>query len=70
MWHIILSWKYLTKKELEQIALNHLSGNDFKDVMRLYKYYAKEPYSFLVNDRNFLLDNPLRFRKSLIKHDC
>ena len=65
-----LTMKMPNKNELEQIALNHSSGNDFKDVMRIYKYYAKEPYSFIVNDRNFPLDNPLRFRKSLIKHDC
>ena len=31
------------KKQLQQIASNHLSDIDFKD-------YIKEPYSFLVND--------------------
>ena len=49
--------KMPNKNELEQITLNHSSGNDFKDVMRIYKYYAKESYSFLVNDRHFPLDN-------------
>ena len=52
-----LTMKMPNKNELEQIALNHSSGNDFKDVMRIYKYYAKESYSFLVNDRHFPLDN-------------
>ena len=32
------------------MASNHLSGTDFKDFMKLYKEYTKEPYSFLVND--------------------
>ena len=38
------------KRELQQIASNHSSNIDFKDFMKLYKDYTKEPYSFLVND--------------------
>ena len=34
------------KRELQQIASNHLSDIDFKDFMNLYKDYTKEPYSF------------------------
>ena len=37
------------KRELQQIAPNHLSDIDFKDYMKLYKDYAKQLYSFLVN---------------------
>ena len=33
-----------------QIALNHSSDTEFKDFMKLYEDYCKEPYSFLVND--------------------
>ena len=40
------------KRELQQIASNHLSDIDFKDFMKLYKDYTKEPYSFLVKDTN------------------
>ena len=40
------------KSELQQIALNDSSDNDFKDLMKLCKDYTKEPYSFLVNDTN------------------
>ena len=42
--------KIPNKRELQQIALNHLSDIDFKGFMKIYKKYTKEPYSFLVND--------------------
>ena len=44
--------KISNKRDLRQIASNHSSDTDFKDFMKLYKDYTKEPYSFLVNDRN------------------
>ena len=53
--------KILNKRELQQIALNHSSDIDFKDFMKIYKEYTKEPYSFLVNDTTLQSDNPLRF---------
>ena len=55
--------KIPNERELQQIASNHSSGSNFKDFMRLYKDYNKEPYSFLENDTTLLLDNPLPFRK-------
>ena len=58
--------KIPTKIELKQIASNHSSVIDFKDFMKLYKDYTKEPYSFLVNDTTLPSDNPLRFRKNLL----
>ena len=54
------------KRELKKITLNHSSDIDFKEVMKLYKDYTKEPYSFLVNNATLPSDNPLRFRKNLI----
>ena len=54
------------KTKLQQIASNHSSDIDFKDFMKLYKDYTKEPYSFLVNDTTLSSDNPLRFRKNLL----
>ena len=42
--------KIPNKRELQQIASNHFSDIDFKDFMKLYKEYTKEPYSFLLND--------------------
>ena len=34
------------KRELQEIALNHSSDIDFKDFMKIYKKYTKEPNSF------------------------
>ena len=58
--------KISNERELQQIASNHLSDTDFKDFMKLYKYYTKEPFSFFVNDKTLSSDNPLRFRKKLL----
>ena len=54
------------KRELQQIASNYYFDTDFKDFMKLYKEYTREPYSFLVNDTTLSSDNPLRFRKNLL----
>ena len=59
--------KITNKRELQQIVLNHSSDIDFKDFMKIYKKYTKEPYSFLVNDTTFLSDDPLKFRKNLLR---
>ena len=56
--------KIPNKRELQQIASNHSSEIDFKDFMKLYKEYTKEPYSLIVSDTTSSLDNPLRFRKN------
>ena len=55
------------KRELQQIALNHSSDIGFKDFMKIYKKCIAEPYSVLVNDTTIQSDNPLRFRKSILK---
>ena len=54
------------KRELQQIALNHSSEIDFKDFMKIYKKYTKEPYSFLVNDTTLPSDDLLSFRNNLL----
>ena len=59
--------KIPNKRELQQIALNHSSDIDFKDFIKIYKKYTKEPYSFLVNDTTLSSDDPLRFRKNLLR---
>ena len=46
-------------KEIQEIAPNDSSDNDFKDFKILYKDYTKELHSFLVNDTTWLLDNSL-----------
>ena len=58
--------KIPSKRELQQIASNHSLGIDFKDLIKLYKEYNKEPYSFLENDTNLSSDNLLQFTKNLL----
>ena len=59
--------KILNKRELQQIYLNHSSDIDFKNFMKIYKKCTTEPYSFLVNNATLPSDDPLRFRKNLLK---
>ena len=59
--------KIANKRELQQIALNHSSHIDFKDFIKIYEICIVEPYSFLVNDTTLRSDDPLRFRKNLLK---
>ena len=58
--------KMPSKRELQQIASNHSSDIEFKDFMKLYKDYIKEPFLFLVKDTALPSDNPLKFRKNLL----
>ena len=60
--------KILNKRELQQIAINHSSDIRTEDFINIYKTCAAEPYSFFVNDTTLALDNPLRFRKNLLRH--
>ena len=57
--------KIPNKRELQQIAISHLSDIDFKDFVNIYKKCTDEPYSFLVNDTALASSNPLPFRKNL-----
>ena len=58
--------KIPNKRELQQIASNHSSDIEFKDFMKLYKDYTKEPSSFSMTDTTLSSDNPLIFRKNLL----
>ena len=42
--------KIRNKRELQQIASNHLSDIKLNVFMKVYKDYTKEPFSFLMND--------------------
>ena len=58
--------KIPNKSEFKTIVSNHSFDIDFKDFIKLYKHYSKEPFSFLVNDTTLSSDNSLRFRKNLL----
>ena len=59
--------KIPNKRELQKIALNHSSDIDFNNFIKVYEKYTAEPYSFLVDDATLPSDDPLRFRKNLLK---
>ena len=59
--------KIRNKRKLQQIALDHSSDINFKDFIKIYKICTAETYSFLVDDTTLSSDNPLRFRKNLLK---
>ena len=61
--------KIPNKRELLQIALNHLSDIRIKDFIKIHKKCTTEPYSFVVNDTTLASDNLLRFRKLFLKHN-
>ena len=58
--------KIPNKRNLQKIVSNHSYDIDFKESMRLYKEYTKEPYSLLVKDTTLSSDSPLLFRKKLL----
>ena len=55
--------KISNKRELKQIVLNHSSDIYSKN----YRKYTLEPYSCLVNDTTLPSNNPLQFRKNILK---
>ena len=59
--------KNQNKRELQQVAFNHSSDNDFQDFINLYKKYTAKPYSFLVIDTTLSSDNSSRFGKNLLE---
>ena len=54
-----------SKKELQNIAINHSADIDFKDFIQIYRECTKEPHNFLTIDTTLPASNPLRFRKNL-----
>ena len=45
--------KLPSQRERQRIASNYLFDIEFKDFMKLYKDYTKEPFSFLIKRYNF-----------------
>ena len=45
-----LIMKISNRKELQNIAINHSADIDYKDFMKIYREWTKEPYSFLTID--------------------
>ena len=60
--------KTLSKRELQQIVINHSSDINTKDFVNIYRKCTAEPYSVFVNDTTLASHNPLRFRKNIFEH--
>ena len=63
---IYLMMKVNNRKELQNIALNHSAGIDYKDFVKIYRECTKKPYSFLTIDTTLPASDLLRFRKNLL----
>ena len=56
-----------SKRQLQQIAFNHLSDIYFQDFMNLCKKSTAETYLFLVIDTTPAVDNSSRLRKNFLE---
>ena len=61
-----LVMKINNKRKLQNVAFNHSADIDYKDFVKIYREYAKEPYSFLITDTTLPANDPLRFKKNLL----
>ena len=59
--------KIPNKRELQQVALNHLSDIDFNDFMNPFKKWTANPYFFKVFDATLASDNPSCLRENLLE---
>ena len=57
--------KSLSKRELQQISINHSSDISTEDFVNIYRNCTAKPYLFFANDTILSSDNPLRFRKKI-----
>ena len=60
-----LIMKISSKRELQNIAINHSADIDYQDFMKIYRECTREPYNFLTIDTTLPDSDPLRFRKKL-----
>ena len=55
--------KITSKRELQNIEINHSTDTDYKDFIKMDRECTKEPYNSLTIDITLPLTNPLRFLK-------
>ena len=58
--------KIHNRRELQQIAINHSAGIDYKDILKIYRNCTKEPYCFFTINNTLPADNPMRIRKNFL----
>ena len=59
--------KINSKRELQNIAINHSEDIDYNDFMKIYRECTKEPFNFLTVDTTLTASDSLRFRKNLFE---
>ena len=60
-----LIMKINSKKELQNIVINHSADIEYREFVKIYRECTKEPYSFLTIDTTLPSSDPLKFRKNL-----
>ena len=60
-----LIMKINTKRELQNIAINHSADIGYQDFMEIYKECKKELYNFFTIDTTLPASDSLRYRKNL-----
>ena len=59
--------KINSKRELQNIAINHSANFDCKDFIKICREYTKELYSFLTINTTLLASDSIRFRGNLFQ---
>ena len=60
-----LIMKINNRKELQNIAINHLADIDYNNFVRIYRECTRKTYSFLTIDTMLPASDSLRFRKNV-----
>ena len=61
-----LIMKINNRKELQNIAINHSADIDYKDFMKIYREFTKEPFNFLTIDTTLPASDLSTFRKNCL----
>ena len=60
-----LIMKINSKRELQNIAINHSADIGYQDFIKIYRECTKETFTFLITDSKLPASIPLRFREKL-----
>ena len=58
--------KINSRKELQNIVINHSPDIDYDNFVKIYRECTREPYCFLTIETTLPASDPLRFRKDLL----
>ena len=62
-----LIMKISSRKDLQNIEIDHSADIDYKDFMKIYRECARERYRFLTIDTTLTASDLLRFRQNLFE---